>query len=136
MYRAEKANLSDLNEILLLQKIAFREEGFLYGKIPPLTQTLDELTEEFENTVILKVVYNGRIIGSVRRQGEKIGRLMVLPEYRNQGIGRLLLKEIEFGQDRYELFTKGSKNIEFYKNSGYKIFKEENGFVYMEKYNG
>ena len=53
-----KANQSDLPAILLLQKLAYQSEAALVEdySISPLTQTLDGVTEDFINGVILKSI--------------------------------------------------------------------------------
>lgn len=144
-----KAKLDDLKEILQLQYLAYQSEADLFGSrdIPPLKQTLDEVIEEFNNGIILKMIDdNTSIIGSVRAQERNgtvyIGKLMVHPDHRHKGFGTMLLSEIEkyFSVKRYELFTstRSLDNIRLYQKLGYKIFahksiNEEFEFVYMEK---
>jgi len=126
----ELANREDLKEILELQKLAFYEEAVLYNdfNIQPLNQTLKEINKEFEKKLFIKGIIDGRIIGSAR--SEKIDdicyiyKVIVHTNYRNQGIGKLLMKEIEkINNDakKYELFTgyKSKRNIYFYKKLGY-----------------
>jgi len=145
----EEASESDLQEILDLQKLAFQIQGEIYNDftIPPLVQTLEEIKNDFLLQVFLKTEKDGKIIGSVR--GFKIddscyiGRLIVHPDYQNQGIGSKLLNEIERAfttVSRYELFTghKSEKEIYFYQKQGYSIFKKEKvdeilTMVYFEK---
>ena len=97
----EKATISDAEEILSLQKLAYVSEAEIYAdfNIPPLVQTLEELKDDFENQFLLKAVINGRIIGSVRALVKKdtcfVGRLIVHPDFQNQGIGSKLVQEIE-----------------------------------------
>lgn len=65
----EKAEGEDLQEILDLQYLAYQSEAKLFNNrdIPPLKQTLQELVNEYQKGVILKVVdEEGKIIGSVR----------------------------------------------------------------------
>ena len=52
-----KAEYKDLQEILTLQYLAYQSEAELFGckDIPPLKQTLDEVIEEFNNGIILKL---------------------------------------------------------------------------------
>ncbi|WP_295088704.1 hypothetical protein [Ruminococcus sp.] len=64
----KKAERNDLKEILQLQYLAYQSEADLFGSrdIPPLKQTLDEVVEEFNSGVILKMVDDkNTIIGSV-----------------------------------------------------------------------
>ncbi len=143
-----KAEQNDLQEILQLQYHAYQSEAELFGNkdIPPLKQTLSEVIDEFNNGIILKMVIDNRIIGSVRAKEENgtvyIGKLMVHPDYRCKGYGSKLLLEIErcFPKKRYELFTstRSIDNIRLYQKMGYTIFNrkavnDELVFVYMEK---
>ena len=146
----KKAEFSDMNEILLLQKLAYESEAKLYNdfNIPPLIQTLKEIEEEFKNHIFLKSMENGKIVGSVRAvlidsKTCYIGRLNVHPDFQNQGIGTNLMREIEniFKEcERFELITghRSIKNIKLYEKLGYKIFKTEKltenlNLVYLEK---
>jgi len=147
--RIYKANDEDLQEILQLQYLSYQSEAELFGsrEIPPLKQTLDEVIEEYQVGIILKMLDDaGNIIGSVRAKEDNgtayIGKLMVHPQYRHNGYGTRLLKEVEqyFPNKRYELFTstRSKENILMYQKMGYKIFKheainEELQFVYLEK---
>jgi GNAT superfamily N-acetyltransferase len=59
-----------------------------------------------------------------------IGKLIVHPDFQNQGIGTRLMNEIEkrFDQaERYELFTgyKSERNLHLYRKLGYKPFRSE-----------
>ena len=145
----KRAEYKDLQEILYLQYLAYQCEAELFGSkdIPPLKQTLDEVIEEFNNGIILKLTdENGTIIGSVRATEKNgtvyIGKLMVHPDHRCKGYGTKLLSEIEscYPDRRYELFTstRSVDNIRLYEKVGYKIFDRkpvdnELVFVYMEK---
>ena len=143
-----KAVQDDLQEILELQYLAYQSEAALFGNkdIPPLKETIGELTEEFNKGVILKLVEEDKIIGSVRAYAKNgtafIGKLMVHPDHRCKGYGTMLLNEIEkyFPDCRYELFTstRSEDNIRLYQKLGYMIFdrkeiSEELVFVYLEK---
>ena len=146
-----KASFADLKTILVLQKQAFLSEADIYNDFdisPPLLQTLEELTKEFSESIILKAVLGDFIVGSVRGfQVDKtvfIKRLIVNPNYQNQGIGTKLMKSIEDSfknNKRYELFTgqKSKRNLHLYQKIGYKEFKlipihENLNMIYLEKY--
>ena len=146
-----RAKAEDLQEILKLQYLAYQSEADLFGSrdISPLKQTLDEVIDEFNCGIILKMTDDkDTIIGSVRAEERDgtvyIGKLMVHPYHRNKGYGSSLLSEIEkcFPDRRYELFTstRSLDNIRLYRKLGYRIFarkavNDELEFVYMEKGN-
>lgn len=131
----ERAGFDDLSDILNLQKIAFISEAELYDdyNIEPLNQTLDSIQNDFKVYLYLIAKHNNQIIGSVkaRETGDFcwIGRLIVNPEYQNNGIGRMLLTEIQglfSTTQRYMLCTgfRSTKNIRLYESLGFKIIEE------------
>ncbi len=87
------------------------------------------------------------IIGSVRASVKDgtchIGRLVVHPDFQNQGIGTELMREIEkefCDAERFGLFTghRSAKSLYLYQKLGYKVFRSETisedlKLVYMEK---
>jgi ribosomal protein S18 acetylase RimI-like enzyme len=132
----ERATRADATDILRLQKLAYAAEARLYDDwlLPPLVQTLDELRAEFTVSVVLKAVADGVIIGSVRARRAadtwQIGRLIVHPDYRGQGLGTRLLRHIEgeSGEIRkLELFTghRSTANIQLYERLGYVRSREQ-----------
>jgi GNAT superfamily N-acetyltransferase len=147
--RIEAAELADAAEILALQRLAFQSEAALWDDytIPPLTQTLAELQEDFHRQVFLKAVAGDRIVGSVRAHVADgtcfVGRLIVDPDCQNRGIGTRLMQAIEEcfrGVPRYEIFTgeKSRRNLHLYGRLGYRIFRtarltDKVTLVYMEK---
>lgn len=144
-----RATPDDAAEILALQKLAYQSEAKLNDDwtIPPLTQTLPEITSEFETKVFLKAVCKEKIIGSVRASTDSgtclIGRLIVHPDCRGKGIGTLLMASIEKAfsdAERFELFTgtRSANNIRLYQKLGYREYREEDlspkvRLVFMEK---
>lgn len=145
----QRASEADADEILALQKLAYESEARAYGdwSLPPLTQTIDELREEFGSSLVLKATVEGRLVGSVRGRMVdgvcEVARLMVRPELQGGGIGSALLQAIEEGfpdATKYELFT-GSKSeatIRLYERHGYAITRSERQseavmLVFMEK---
>lgn len=120
-----QATIADAEEILTLQKLAYQSEAERYSNynIPPLTQTPDEIKDQFRNHIFLKAISEGRTIGTVRAYEENgtcyIGRLAVHPNSQNRGIGTALMKAIEgyFKPQRFELFvgSRSDKNIYLYK---------------------
>ncbi|MFA5388768.1 MAG: GNAT family N-acetyltransferase [Candidatus Omnitrophota bacterium] len=145
------ADIEDAVEILSLQKLTYQSEAELYNDytMPPLTETLDELKEDFKTITFFKAVMNGVIIGSVRGMVKDgtcyIYRRIVHPMYQNLGIGKKLMNHIEsyFGSaSRFEVITghKSKRNINFYQRLGYKMFKcekinDKRHRVYLEKLN-
>jgi ribosomal protein S18 acetylase RimI-like enzyme len=145
-----QATKEDLPTILDIQKKAFLEvaRAFHLKTLPPMEQTLNSVTTEFMNGMILKASIANTIVGSVRAYQKTdtcyIGKLIVLPMYQNKGIGKALMQEIENQYKnivkRYELFTgkRDPRNRHLYDQLGYKAFKTEKlndeiSFVYMEK---
>lgn len=147
----KKATAVDAEKILALQKLAYRSEAEIYNdfNIPPLVQTLESIQKDLEDQFFLKVMMDGRIIGSVRAYAKEdtcyIGRLIVHPELQNRGIGKKMMDEIEkiFNHcNRFELFTgdKSERNLYLYQKLGYKVFKtakitDQTTIVYLEKKN-
>lgn len=148
----EVARISDAEEILALQKLAFLSEAELYHDFgsPMLTQSIDELRSEIAERTVLKAVEDGRIIGSVRGSAVgttcHIGRLMVHPERQGQGNGTRLMTAIEGvfpAVERFELFTghKSLANIRLYEQLGYRVFRTKEAsptlsLVFLEKTRG
>lgn len=149
----EMAEKGDLEEILALQKLAYVREAVRCRDfcIPPLTQTLEELKEEYSNPrnarIFLKIVLDRRIAGSVRAYEKNgtchIGRLMVHPDYQRRGLGRRLMEAVEacYKGARFELFTgaESEGNILFYQRLGYRIYEirdysETVKLAYLEKF--
>lgn len=132
----EQACTKDAEEILSLQKLAYQSEAAFYDDftLPPLLQTLEEIKVDFEKQVVLKAVHKGAIIGSVRAHVQEgtcfIGRLIVRPNFQNQGIGTKLMAELEGCFDeagRYELFTghRSERSLHLYRKLGYTPFRRE-----------
>ena len=145
----ERAASDDASEILALQKLAYQSEAAIYNDytIPPLMQTLEEITADFQRQTFLKATMDGRIVGSVRAYTWEgtcyVGRLIVHPSVQNQGIGTRLLSEIErvFDQaKRFELFTghRSERNLYLYQKLDYRSHRSETvsdalTIVYLEK---
>ena len=132
----ENADKSDLEAILALQKEAYLSEAELYQDflLPPLTQTLKGMEDDFGKQIMLKATSDGRIVGSVRAYAKEgvchIGRLIVAPSRQNKGLGSRLLKSIEArfpAATRFELFTgdRSKKSLHVYHQAGYKIFRKK-----------
>ena len=61
----ERATVLDAEEILTLQKLAYRSEAEIYDDfhIPPLVQTLKSIEKDFGNQFFLKAALSERVKG-------------------------------------------------------------------------
>jgi GNAT superfamily N-acetyltransferase len=145
----EVAGLADLAELLSLQKLAYVSEAEIYDdySLPPLTQTLPQIQADFASLIFLKACADGVIVGSVRGRLHAdtclVGRLMVHPDARRQGLGTKLMLAIEQRfppARRFELFTghRSEGNLRLYERLGYrefdrKVVDEGLTLVFLEK---
>lgn len=151
------ARVGDAQQILDLQRLAYRLEAQRYGvdDLPPMTQTLDDLIAEYDTSTILVARYSpgiattpsDPIVGSVRARvmdgTGHVGRLAVVPKMHGRGIGRQLLWAVErvtAPVDRYELFAghRSERNLRMYERAGYRRIRSEQQpdagtLIYMEK---
>ncbi len=148
----ETATRADAEDILRLQRLAYRNEAELYQDwtIPPLTESLEQLLAEFDRQLFLKAVGEQprQLVGSVRARCEGdacfIGRLIVHPDFQRRGIGSRLMGEVErrFPQARrFELFTghRSAGNLSLYRRLGYTPFREQRlseqvTLIYLQKF--
>jgi histidine ammonia-lyase len=122
----------DAGELLTLQRAAYVSEGQVYDNahIPPLTQTLAELTAELATSIALKATLGTRIVGTARARLEDgtlhIGRIAVAPDMQGRGIGSALIHALErdhgAGARSFALFTGDSNpaNRRLYERLGYR----------------
>jgi len=123
----------DAGEVLTLQRAAFVQEALIYDtvRLPPLTQTLDELGAELVENLGCVAHERGRMIGAARARVDGglllIGRIAIAPDAQGRGIGTRLLDAVEergrqAGCREAELFT-GSlseANLRLYRRTGYR----------------
>lgn len=131
-----RANQKDIPEILALQKIAYRSEAELYGdaSVPAMGQTMEEITADFEQTIFLKAVVNGKIIGSIRgrRDGTaaRISRVIVHPYFQGRGIATRLIRQLELEVGDVSMYEavmghQSLRNIHLYEKTGYRHVRTE-----------
>ena len=130
------ARVGEAEQILKLQRLSYRTEAALYDDwtLPPLTQTLRELLEQYYDHTILVARLGDEVVGSVRARLDDgtchVRRLVVHPRLQRRGLGTRLMHEIEasFPDARhYELFTGhlSEANLRLYRRLGYQEFREE-----------
>ncbi|MBD0353941.1 MAG: GNAT family N-acetyltransferase [Rubrobacteraceae bacterium] len=130
------ARVDEAGQILKLQRLSYRTEAALYDDwtLPPLTQTLRELLERYDDHTILAARLGDEVVGSVRARLKDgtcyVGRLVVHPRLQRRGLGTRLMREIEASfpaAGRYELFTGhlSEGNLRLYRRLGYQEFREE-----------
>jgi GNAT superfamily N-acetyltransferase len=149
MLRIEVATAADAGELWTVQRAAYVSEAIVYdaARIPPLTETLEELTARVRYALILKAIAGHRLVGTVSGRIEDgtchVGRLAVVPDMQGRGIGTRLLTDLEArvpGVTRFELFTgwASAANVRLYNKLGYVEFDRRPDpigvpLVYLEK---
>jgi methylmalonyl-CoA/ethylmalonyl-CoA epimerase len=131
MLSVRPAEPRDAGEVLTVQRAAFVTEAQLHDDVQmaPLTQTLDEVRQAIATTAVLVAVDGARIVGSVRAYEVgrywHIGRLVVVPDRQGEGIGSLLITEIErlapphLSAFSVETGPKSVRNVRLYERHGY-----------------
>jgi ribosomal protein S18 acetylase RimI-like enzyme len=129
MLKIRGAIESDLPEILKIQAEAFGEYQGAYETSAWTKETLESVTLDSREKVILVAELDGTVVGSVRywiAGGVCVIRLLsVRPAYQGRGIGKALLREIErLAVDAHKLFVctmlRASRNIALFLNLGYR----------------
>lgn len=148
-FKITLADAHDISELYQLQLLAFESEAEMIGSrdVPALMETEEHNRNDFVNWTTYKMVnQKGKIIAAIRykKEGEilEIGRLMVHPDYRQQGLAQRLVSEVDRMNpyDMKELYTctKSWINIRLYQKMGYTPVKEVSedtglSFVYMRR---
>lgn len=144
----EPAVPGDAEALLAVQRAAFTIEARLYGDpaIPPLLETVDDVTAAIAAGEVLVARLDGRLVGSVRRvlSGDdvEVGRLSVLPDLQRHGLGSLLMAAAEEvpGAVTASLFTGhlSAGNLGLYRRRGYREYDHrrvspEVDLIYLRK---
>lgn len=107
-------------------------------KILDAMDNSDKIIDDMDNSDKIIGAIRYRLVGDI----VEVGRLMVHPEYRQQGLAQRMLAEIDMlcpkGTKELYTSTKSFINIRLYNKMGYKSVKEVDGgnglsFVYMRK---
>ena len=144
-----RATQEDIPVLYDLQLLAFESEAEMIGSrdVPALMESREHHREDFPNWITMKLVTDdGEIVGAIRYRPDgdiiDVGRLMVHPDYRHQGLAQQMLAEVDRACPDLtrELYTctKSWINIRLYTKMGYRPVREvteESGlsFVYMRK---
>jgi ribosomal protein S18 acetylase RimI-like enzyme len=129
-YVVRPATRDEAEKLATLVREAFQTEAAVYGDIPPLHETADDVEATFDaSDVTLAADLDGLTVGTIRGESRPDGtivvrRLAVLPQARGLGIGRALLVALEAAYPyvtRFELFTGDLNNtaIGLYESVGY-----------------
>ena len=139
---------ADAGELLTLQLACWVEEARANPgvDIPPLRETLDDVSAWLAECTTFVVRAGGRLVGAVRGRlvGDvwQVGRLMVAPDLRGRGLGGWLLAHAEASAPpdtrRLSLFTGAGSaaNLRMYQRAGYRrdpAQPEEAGVVHLSK---
>jgi GNAT superfamily N-acetyltransferase len=126
------ARRTDAGEILVVQRAAYLLEAQLYGDpmIEPLVETLEEVRDAVERSIVLVALRGARIVGAVRGRIDgrlcRVGTLAVAPDVQGEGIGTALMDAIEEEvRDRVDglaVFTgdRSAVNLRLYRRHGYR----------------
>lgn len=139
------ADMKDIEELYQLQLLAFESEAEMIGsrKIPALQESKEAYRSDFMNWCVLKLINrSSKIIGAIRYREVnnkiEIGRVMIHPNYRKQGLAQYLLREIDqnYPNKNKELYTcaKSWINIALYQKMGYIPYQElagDDGLIYV-----
>ena len=137
----EKVDLPDLKEIVsicipLMDEVPDEEKPH----VQKLILENIEVNLELEKNSYLKAVANNRTIGFILIKGhEKLSELFVLPEYRNRGIGSILLKagisdSIGKSHSNHIWVNAALNAVPFYKKHGFINFTtNEKRFSFVER---
>lgn len=125
--------ISGIHDIQIALDI--RKKVFVDEQGCDITREHDELDSEAVHLIVREgdtPLSTGRVYYDINKKAFKIGRVCVLPEYRNKGIGDLtvkllIYKALEYGSEVH--ISAQSRLKGFYERYGFKAWGEE----YMEE---
>ncbi len=129
MLRIRRAADGDLPAILKIQAEAFGVYEGTYETAAWTKETLENITRDAKDKVVLVAEWDGTVVGSVRfwiAGGVCVIRLLsVSPAHQGRGIGKALMREIErHASEAHKLYVctmlRASRNIEMFLNLGYR----------------
>ena len=129
MIHIRPATEADFSALLQVQQAAFGEYAAVYKVSGWTTETLDSLKDDAKEKHIFVAETDGVVIGSVRFwivAGVCVIRLLsVNPAYQKQGVGKALIREIEWtATDAHKFYActmlRTARNIQLFTNLGYK----------------
>lgn len=128
----KKASAADAEELLALQKEVFMPVYKKYNdhETSPVTQTLERFSAKFERGEYFKILFEGKLAGSVHVYEKSPGLMRlhiinILEKYHNKGIAQEVMKRLELmypEADAWELNTilTEERNCYLYEKMGYK----------------
>lgn len=126
--RIRPAVEADFEAVLHVQRAAFGEYAAIYEVTAWTTETLESLKQDAREKRILVAEVDEAIVGSVRCwtvAGVCVIRLLsVSPAYQKQGVGKALMREIEWTTtDAHKFYActmlRTPRNVQFFLNLGY-----------------
>ena len=129
MLTIRRAGENDFPVILKIQREAFGAYEGTYDTAAWTKETLENITRDSTDKVILVAEWDGAVAGSVRfwnAGGVCVIRLLsVSPTHQGRGIGKALMREIEkYAADAHKLYVctmlRASRNIAMFLNLGYR----------------
>jgi N-acetylglutamate synthase-like GNAT family acetyltransferase len=141
---------TDAEELLNLQKLSHEDKALAYDDymISPMTDSLEDMTEEMNRKVILKASTGNMIVGAIRGyridSSCRVERLCINPRYRHKGIGKRLLVELEsrFPSLEYQVVIgeRCKEAITFFERQGFVRYdlqqlSDNVAVVYLKKVN-
>jgi len=135
-FEVRPATRTELSALHAVQRTAFQRIALTLGmdpaELPPVAEELRHLEDLWDRGMVFLVAVDplDEVVGTVRGELAEgtvhVGRLAVLSEYRQRGIGSALMNGLEAmfpHAERFELFTgaEASVPIHLYEKLGYSV---------------